>query len=69
MERASRKATAALYQHPGGIELRVTVEPVTPGERVLHSHVEQFNFASLQQDATAVRNTLRAEGWSEILER
>jgi len=69
MERASRKATAALYQHLVGLELRVTVEPVTPGERVLHSHVEQFNFASLQQDATAVATRCGAEGWSEILER
>ena len=58
----TKVVAAALYEHPAGRELRVYFEPENADD-LLHSQVERFDFAVLEEKAEELGAVLREKGW------
>lgn len=65
MQGPQRVVAAALYQHPGGTELRVYFEPEERDD-LLQSEVNRFDAGALETKAETLRGILREKGWWEL---
>jgi hypothetical protein len=65
MRGPTKVVTAALYEHLVGRELRVYFEP-RERRRALHSQVERFDCAMVEQKAEELGTILREKGWRPL---
>jgi hypothetical protein len=65
MQGPQRVVAAALYEHPGGTELRIYFEPEERDD-LLQSEVQRLDVAALEQKAEMLRTILKEKGWWEI---